>query len=40
MNSMREFERYAAGPRLDLFARQLRAGWTAYGDETGKFPPC
>ena len=33
-------ERYAAGPRLDLFARQLRAGWTAYGDETGKFPPC
>lgn len=23
--------------RLDLFARQERAGWTAWGNETGKF---
>jgi hypothetical protein len=24
----------APGPRLDLFARERRNGWTAYGDET------
>jgi N6-adenosine-specific RNA methylase IME4 len=32
-------ERYADGPRLDLFARELRPCWTAYGDEISKFSP-
>lgn len=26
------------GPRLDLFSRQERPGWDAFGDELGKFP--
>jgi N6-adenosine-specific RNA methylase IME4 len=26
-------ERYCAGPRLDLFARQHREGWIVWGDE-------
>ena len=26
-------ERRSAGPRLDMFARQQRKGWTAWGDE-------
>jgi N6-adenosine-specific RNA methylase IME4 len=30
-------ERYAAGPRLELFGRQERPGWTVRGDEVGKF---
>jgi N6-adenosine-specific RNA methylase IME4 len=30
-------ERFCAGPRLDLFARQRREGWTIYGDQTSKF---
>jgi N6-adenosine-specific RNA methylase IME4 len=30
-------ERYCAGPRLELFARESRAGWTSYGDEAAKF---
>jgi N6-adenosine-specific RNA methylase IME4 len=30
-------ERYCAGPYIDLFARQERPGWTAWGDETSKF---
>jgi len=30
-------ERYCDGPYLELFARQARAGWTAWGDEVGKF---
>ena len=28
---------YCAGPYLDLFSRQSRPGWTAWGLETGKF---
>lgn len=33
-------ERYSGpGPRLDLFAREQRPGWTAYGDEVSKFSP-
>ena len=24
-------------PRAELFARNTRPGWTAWGDETGKF---
>jgi N6-adenosine-specific RNA methylase IME4 len=31
-------ERYAPGPRLELFARQPRAGWTVWGNETDRFP--
>jgi len=30
-------EAYAGGPYLDLFSRQTRPGWTAWGDEAGKF---
>ena len=30
-------EKYCAGPRLDLFGRQSRAGWTVVGDEKEKF---
>jgi N6-adenosine-specific RNA methylase IME4 len=29
----RRIERYCAGPRLELFARQRRDGWTCWGDE-------
>ena len=35
----RRIERYAAGPYLELFARQRRPGWTVWGNETGKFTP-
>jgi N6-adenosine-specific RNA methylase IME4 len=30
--------RLVAGPYLELFARQKRAGWTVWGNETNKFP--
>lgn len=30
-------ERLVAGPYLELFARQTRPGWTAWGNETTKF---
>lgn len=30
-------ERYCAGPRLEMFARAPREGWTAWGNETTKF---
>lgn len=30
-------ERYCEGPYLELFARDFRPGWTAWGDEVGKF---
>lgn len=30
-------ERFAVGPYLELFSREDRAGWTVWGDETGKF---
>lgn len=30
-------ERLVAGPRLELFARQQRPGWTAAGDQVEKF---
>jgi N6-adenosine-specific RNA methylase IME4 len=33
----RRIERYCAGPRLELFGRQERAGWTVRGDQAGKF---
>jgi N6-adenosine-specific RNA methylase IME4 len=35
----RRIERYCAGPRLDLFGRQSRDGWTVFGDEAAKFDP-
>jgi N6-adenosine-specific RNA methylase IME4 len=30
-------ERYCAGPYLELFARATRPGWSAWGNEIGKF---
>ena len=30
-------EEYCDGPYLELFARQERPGWTAWGNETTKF---
>jgi N6-adenosine-specific RNA methylase IME4 len=30
-------ERFCAGPRIELFARERRPGWTSWGDETGRF---
>lgn len=30
-------ERYCAGPYLELFARERRTGWQAWGDEVGRF---
>jgi N6-adenosine-specific RNA methylase IME4 len=30
-------EQFAPGPRLDLFARQRRPGWDAWGNELDKF---
>ena len=31
-------ERLCDGPRLELFGRQQRLGWTVCGNETSKFP--
>lgn len=31
-------ERLVAGPYLELFARQKRAGWDVWGNQTDKFP--
>lgn len=33
----RRIERLVAGPRLELFGRQQRPGWTTVGNEVGKF---
>jgi N6-adenosine-specific RNA methylase IME4 len=33
----RRIERYCEGPRLEMFAREARVGWTAWGNEVGKF---
>lgn len=30
-------EGYCPGPRLELFGRQQRPGWTVWGNEVGKF---
>src|SRR4029077_4776914 len=32
-------ERLVAGPYLELFARQRRPGWDAWGNEVDKFAP-
>lgn len=37
--SYSRIERYSDGPRLELFSRQNREGWTAWGNEVGKFDP-
>lgn len=34
-------EKHTVGARrLDLFSREPRGGWFAFGDESKKFPPC
>jgi N6-adenosine-specific RNA methylase IME4 len=35
----RRVEQFCPGPRLDLFGRQSRPGWVAYGAESTKFDP-
>lgn len=32
-----DIERLAPGPRLELFAREAREGWSHFGNEVGKF---
>jgi N6-adenosine-specific RNA methylase IME4 len=32
-------ERLCPGPRVDLFGRQSREGWTVFGNESGRFDP-
>ncbi len=31
-------ERFCEGPRLELFARTQRPGWTVFGDQVDRFP--
>ena len=33
----RRAEMFCAGPRLDLFGRQSRSGWTVWGDQSTLF---
>lgn len=33
----RRMARYCDGPRVELFARERRPGWRAWGDQAGKF---
>ena len=35
--SITRIERYCDGPYLELFARQERVGWTAWGNQTDRF---
>lgn len=35
--SYRRIERYCEGPRLELFGRQQRDGWTVVGNQADKF---
>ena len=37
--TVHRIEKYCEGPRLELFGRQQRAGWTVRGDEANKFKP-
>jgi N6-adenosine-specific RNA methylase IME4 len=32
----RRIERYAAGPHIELFAREQRPGWASWGNEINK----
>lgn len=36
--ALERIEAYCDGPRLEMFARSERVGWTAWGNETSKFP--
>ena len=36
---MRRIERFCPGPRVELFARESRQGWSCWGDEVGMFDP-
>ena len=36
-NSTARVERYCDGPYLELFARERRPGWDAWGDQADKF---
>jgi N6-adenosine-specific RNA methylase IME4 len=33
----RRIERFCAGPRIELFARERRSGWISWGDEIDRF---
>lgn len=35
--TFRRIEAYCSGPRLEMFAREARPGWTAWGNDTGRF---
>lgn len=35
----RRAQQYAAGPYLEMFSREQRPGWDAWGNETNKFDP-
>jgi N6-adenosine-specific RNA methylase IME4 len=35
--AIERIERFCAGPRVELFARETRPGWDSWGDEVGKF---
>ena len=35
--SFARIERFCAGPRLEIFSRQSREGWAAFGDQKGLF---
>jgi N6-adenosine-specific RNA methylase IME4 len=35
----RRIERFCAGPRIELFARERRPGWVGWGDEIDRFDP-
>jgi len=35
--SFRRIEAYCPGPRVELFSRRTRPGWTTWGAEVGKF---
>ena len=35
--AMARIERFCPGPRVELFAREGREGWDAWGDEVGMF---
>jgi N6-adenosine-specific RNA methylase IME4 len=36
--AVRRIEEYADGPYLELFARTSRPNWTAWGNQTDRFP--
>jgi N6-adenosine-specific RNA methylase IME4 len=35
--AIKRIERFCAGPRIELFARETRPGSDVWGDEVGKF---